>query len=378
MNIRSLATLSLNKIIKNFPGHIYWKDLSGVYLGCNNTQAKNLGLKSGSDVVGETDFELPWPKLSAETFRENDLEVIKHGKAVIVEEPATIEGITTTVLSHKVPLKDAKGKIVGVLGLSIDLTSQKETEAQLIAEKEQADAANRAKSEFITNLSHDIRTPITGILGLAHSLQKRSENKQNKEDAGLLIDVIQELLALLNQTLSTNNLDNTYKISDSSDFSIQALANHNVALLAAAAKHKGLSLKLEIDKKVPEIITGNRAYLDRVILNLLSNAIKFTHQGHIELSITPINFAGDKVTLNLMVKDSGIGIPQDKMSTIFENFSQVDSSSSQGLYKGNGLGLHAVKKYLDSMHGDITVISEEGKGSVFIVETPFTIPKKNL
>ena len=186
---QNISNLALDNILANLPGHVYWKDQSGTYLGCNDTQAQNLGFKSGSEIIGKTDFELPWPEASATMFRENDLAVMESGETLLTEEPSKMGGIDAIVLSHKIPLRNATGNIIGILGLSIDITKQKDAETQLTGAKEKAEAANRAKSAFIANMSHDIRTPITGMLGLAHSLKKTSETDSNKEDAAMLISV---------------------------------------------------------------------------------------------------------------------------------------------------------------------------------------------
>lgn len=231
-----------------------------------------------------------------------------------------------------------------------------------------AEANSRAKSEFIANISHDIRTPITGILGLAQSFKDTAQTESHKTDAGLLIETTGELLNLLNEVIELVSLENDQPKRADEIFSLAAIAKHNYALLQSSAKHKKLGFNLTISSNIPDWVYGNRTYLDRIILNLLSNAIKFTQTGDVSLTI-------DKMKSNLFtisVKDSGIGIPQDQHDSIFEHFTRL-TPSYQGIYKGNGLGLYTVKKYLDTMEGEIELKSEVGEGSTFTVIVPLKI-----
>lgn len=136
-----------------------------------------------------------------------------------------------------------------------------------------------------------------------------------------------------------------------------------------AARHKNLQLDTYIDEKIPNPLYGRQMLLDRVILNLLSNAIKFTHQGHVSIDAKLIDENKKNIILQLTVEDTGMGIPEDKMDTIFESFSRL-TPSYQGIYKGSGLGLYTVKRYLKMLNGDIRVESQLDRGSRFIVTVP--------
>ncbi len=155
--------LALQNIVANMPGHVYWKDTEGVYLGCNNRQARSLGLTRAEEVVGKTDFDLPWGGDSAQRFRENDLRIMESGKTETVEEPAIVDGKPAIVLSQKTAIIDDNGDSIGILGISVDITYQKEMERALILAKEKAEASDGLKTDFIHNMEHDIRTPFTGV-----------------------------------------------------------------------------------------------------------------------------------------------------------------------------------------------------------------------
>ena len=145
------------------PGHVYWKDKNGVYLGCNNRQARVLGLQYGYEIVGKTDFDLPWGENKAAMFQRNDKHIMETGDTEIIEEEAQVDGKNAIVLSHKSPMRNKQGEITGILGISIDISDRKKIEIDLQRAKELAEAASKAKTEFLENMRHDIRTPLTGI-----------------------------------------------------------------------------------------------------------------------------------------------------------------------------------------------------------------------
>lgn len=366
------------ELLEQLPSRIFWKDLNGVYLGCNRSFATSLGLASPQEIVGKTDYDLPTTKEQSDAFRLDDQEVMtsRNPKLNIEEEQTLPDGRTITLLTNKVPLFNRDNNLVGILGIYSDVTDRKKLEEDIRAAKERAEAASQAKSEFIANMSHDIRTPITGILGLAESFKSRANTEEEKEESTLMIGAVKELLNLLNDILDTVRLEAGRYEDSTESFSIREIIGHNHSLLAPALKHKKLEFKTAINiPEDQEVFEGNKAYLDRAILNLISNAIKFTKTGYIKVtaSFTPEQNPHGHTQLFIAVEDSGPGIPKDKQSFIFEHFSRL-TSSYDGVYKGSGLGLYTVKKYIESMGGKIEVESEEGKGSIF----KLTVPVKHV
>ena len=403
---------NLGRVIDCMPGSVYWKDTQGVYLGCNDAMAKMIGLPK-SEIIGKTDLDFAEIFGSievAEAFRRADSKVIDSGVPNLnVEEPPFhfADGKIIHQLSNRVPLLDGENNVVGIIGISIDITDRKKMEKDLHQAKIAAEVANKTKSEFIANMSHDIRTPITGILGLTEelvdladktlvSLQQISTNKSNtevvakyrsllnqlieivREDGQLVLGSVDELLQLLNEILETMRLESGKAPEREESFDLRELVEHNIEIMQPTARHKKLKLSYEINDQIPVYFSGLRHYLDRTLLNLLSNALKFTDKGFIKINIQILGespsayLLGDQIKLKISVQDSGIGIPKDKFETIFEHFSRL-TSSYQGIYKGAGLGLYTVKHYVEAMSAKLKVESEVGQGTCFIIILPLTV-----
>lgn len=190
-----------NHIIALMPGNVYWLDRSNVFLGCNDLHAQNARLDSRKDIIGKTNFDLPWKDQAEELNRLNNL-VMQSGTTHTAEEYAVMPNGLVVYLSQKTPLRDNQGAIVGVLNVSIDITERKKMEAALRRAKEVSEIANQAKTEFIANMSHDIYTPLNGIVGLSHLLGERLGNSDDKLYAKWINESGKQLLGLLKSVLN--------------------------------------------------------------------------------------------------------------------------------------------------------------------------------
>lgn len=358
------------------PNSVYTKDLNGRYTWLNYSALKAVsknGVDSAADIIGKTDIDIFDENLAAR-FIKNDKKVIETGKGSVHEEDAVF-------LSFKEPLRDISGKIIGVIGYTADVT-------ELRNAKEKAEEASKAKSEFIANMSHDLRTPMTGVLGMLTEIGCLAEDTLKDPAKALSYaeeiaefvkvgkDSTNQLLSLFNEILETIKLDSIKVEADQVDFSLERRIDTVMSLLSATAEDKSLEMKKNISPDLPIYFLGARHNLDRILVNLVSNALKFTKEGHVEIGAELVSACSDKVgdeaTIRIYVSDTGIGIPKDKHDYIFGYFSRINPSY-EGNYKGNGLGLYSVKQYVENMKGAITVESEEGKGSKFILELPFKI-----
>jgi two-component system, OmpR family, aerobic respiration control sensor histidine kinase ArcB len=393
----------INKLIENIPGHIYWKNKQGKYLGCNVEQAKSVGYTSPMEVIGKTDYEMK-PKEEADALTRLDKKVMSMNHSIVTEEfSISKSGERLTYLSNKVPLLDDRNNCLGILGVSLDITEKKKLEDELKNTILKLENANTVKSEFIANMSHDLRTPMTGLLGMLNGLIFAAEDARaslnssnnNANFEAVLKDVLDkvEISASIAKESATNLnqlhndiLDNIELESGESketvtSFNLDQLIQSVIALQKPVAIDKKLSLTAEIDEATPCNLKGLRQSLSRTLLNLISNGLKFTEHGSVSVSVgladsqeTTDFQPGDTVTLKVQVKDTGIGIPEDKHDEIFGHFSRL-SSSYEGIHKGLGLGLYVVKNYIDTMEGEISLESTLNEGSCFTLLLPLTIEK---
>jgi len=359
----------LEHISSCMPGNFYWKDKSGHYLGCNSSLLKTLGFSSTTDMVGKTDYDL-WPD-QAEELLNNDKQVMEAGKLIFLEETVkfkdTDEEMYFTVI--KIPLLDEKGNIVGIIGNSLDITELKNTQIALNEAKEKAEAGNQAKSEFITNMSHDLRTPLTGIIGMAEVIAHEAQDYNIKSYAKDLTKAGQRLLELTNNILEMSGADIHSMLHQERSFNLNNLLHEVRELFLPIFTEKKVDFQLNYDHKIPSTLFGNVKSIHHTLLNLIGNAIKFTDKGKVILSANYLKTEKDKVFVELSVVDTGIGIPENKLNIIFEPFTKL-TTSYQGLYKGSGLGLYLVKSSVEKLQGTIEVQSTLKKGTKFVIAIP--------
>lgn len=371
----STIQVYLENIITSVPYYIFWKNINLVYLGCNS-KFSNLVNKMPEEVIGKTDYELGWTHSEAELFSEGDRQVLAgHSKINVEEAVLQPDGSTWIMLVNKVPVFDKNDQCIGVLGVSIDITERKKMEQDLILAKEKAEAASRVKTEFIANMSHDIRTPLTGIIGMAEVLKNNLTNITNKQQATWVSESGEQLLKLLNSVLDTVQADSVTEHDIQEEwFTLKDFFNNLLQLERPAALLKHLSLDLHLDEMLPEKIYTDSHKLHRILLNLIGNAIKFTSKGSVSLNITMHTVQNDTATLLCEVRDTGGGIDAAHLDKIFERFFRI-TPSYKGTHSGHGVGLHIVKQYTDLLKGTITCKSIPGNGSSFILELPVIFSK---
>lgn len=354
-------------LIDSIPAQVFWKDLDLRYLGCNKAFLKSLGLDAKKDVIGKTDFDLPVSKQDSAIYREDDLTIINSGKQKLnIEEMQLLADGTQRYLStNKVPLYEENGKMYGILGIYIDITERKQAEEELKRTKIEAEVASQAKSDFIAHMSHDIRTPLTGIIGISHLLEKNAHTQDERMNAHCLNESGEQLLALCNNILETvaagNLSENSIK---EEEFDFVHLLSSISQLELPAIKMKGLELKIELDPAMPNCFIGDKVKIHRILLNLLGNAIKFTDKGYVAVYVKVLAKDTKRATLHVEVRDSGVGIPDELQEKVFDKFFRVHPSKP-GTPKGQGLGLHIVQKYISLLKSAVTLTSKIGEGTAF-------------
>jgi two-component system aerobic respiration control sensor histidine kinase ArcB len=364
------------EVIACMPGNVYWLDKHAICVGCNQNVADMFGLKSPKALKGLSFEEMAalgnWTSEAMQFFKQDTLEVVRTGKAKLnIEEPPIPNqaGQLIYFLTSRVPLLDAKGEVAGVVGISIDITERKKMEEQLRVSKRLAEAANRAKSEFLLNMSHDIKTPLSGILSFAEYLSSQVP-EHLREFSQDILGAGKQLMQFFENCMELSKLESHSITLQEETFSVEQLLHEILTLLRPAIKAKDLGLYVNYAEKKPLYFLGSRVTLYRILLNLVGNAVKFTQEGSITVGVElDENTTSDTAILKFTVADTGIGIPTNKQRFIFEKFSRI-TPSYEGVYEGQGIGLYIVREFVEAMGGVIHLKSKEKRGSEFTVLIP--------
>ncbi|HWL86208.1 MAG TPA: ATP-binding protein [Polyangiaceae bacterium] len=356
-----------DSIVDNVPIMLFVKDADDGRLLLYNKAGEKLMGQKREEMIGKTDYELT-PE-NAEFYRAKDREVLEGRKLVAVDEQFVgADGEDRWLYTKKIPLLDDNGHPKYLLGISEDITDRKRGEEELRRAKEEAEAANRAKSDFFANLSHELRTPLTLILGPLDSLLAG--------EAGPLVPEVKSRLermrrnsarlnGLVNDLLDFSKIEAGKMVVHWRSVSVGEVLSHLVEDALPVAEQRGVALRGPAVDDDLGSVPLDRQMFEKIVLNLVGNALKFTLAGGtIDVSLT-----SDEENLELRVRDTGIGIPREKISLLFQRFQQLDSSASRK-YEGTGIGLALVKEFAELMGGSVGVESELGKGSCFTVKLP--------
>lgn len=369
---------SLKNIISLMPGNVFWKDRKGKHLGCNQNNAIALKLNSPEEVIGKSLSELYDLQYAIPIDRYDQEIMAKDQEEMLEENVLDPNGNPIVYLTKKTPLHNTKGDVIGLLGVSVDITDRKKMEEELRIAKEKAEEADQAKSRFISLASHELRIPLSGIIGAANFLHKGGLTpKEEREYLDNLLNAAKYQLLLVNNILDFSKLEADKFELSSEPLNLKAVTEEMVAMLSSPAKEKNIELLIDYGPNIPHKVMGDSQVLRQIISNLINNSIKFTDSGFISISARCIEQTPELAKIEIAVKDTGMGIPKDKLDYVFERFSQVSSvytrSSSRG---GTGLGLSIVKKWVELMGGTIRVESDLGKGSTFYCTFPFPLQDK--
>jgi two-component system, sensor histidine kinase and response regulator len=260
-----------------------------------------------------------------------------------------------------------------ILGVGVDITERKEMEAALREAMEAAKAASRAKSTFLANMSHEIRTPMNAVLGMTDLVLDTDLNRDQRQYLETARDSAESLLAIINDILDFSKIEAGKLDLEAAPFRFRENVEDAMRSLAVRAHTQGIELACRFDPAVPEVVVGDRVRLRQILVNLVGNAIKFTQRGEVVMDVRSAPDADGRVAFEFSVTDTGIGIPQDKLASIFNAFEQGDGSMTRR-YGGTGLGLAITSRLIQLMDGRIWVDSRVGQGSTFHFTISFGLP----
>jgi PAS domain S-box-containing protein len=285
----------------------------------------------------------------------------------IASEIVCANGRRLPVLLSSVMRSDAAGRPLLMRTMIFDATQRKEYERELLRARSAAEGADRAKSEFISMISHEIRTPLNAIVGVAHLLGMTELTAAQQKYVRTLRSSSDNLLALINDVLDFSKIAAGKVKVEERPFDLRKLVHEIIVGMQVRAEQKGIALDLAFDPTVPQTLAGDPVKIGQVLTNLMGNAVKFTEQGSVALGVQVVREEAEAVVLRFEVRDTGIGIPADRLPHIFDDFTQASYDIGMK-YGGSGLGLAICKKLVELHGGRLTVESEPGRGSTFSFE----------
>ncbi len=355
----------LEYLVDAIPVPFFYKDSESRYLGCNSAFSQFAGCPP-QEIIGKTPYDI-WP---AEAITERDRQLLLwKGKKSFETTLVHSDGSHRQVICDETTYNQLNGKVGGIIGTFTDITKHKEIEAELQKAKEAAEAANKAKSEFLATMSHEIRTPMNAILGFTELLDSLITEKKGRSYLSAIQVGGKSLLTLIDNILDLSKIEAEKMEIRYDPLNPWTIFNEFRQMFSLKMAEKGLDFIVSIAPDIPESLCLDEVRLRQILFNLIGNAIKFTEKGHIRLTVERGASPKEKGRLDLMIRvaDTGIGIPQEFQETIFESFRQQDGETTRQ-FGGTGLGLAISRRLVEMMGGRLSVKSEPGRGSCFEIK----------
>ena len=350
-------------LLEAMPVAIYLKDPQGRYQRFNKAFEDLFGIKRG-DWIGKTVFDLV-AREAAQGMDDKDRELYAQQGIQTYEASFSnrLTGEPREGLYWKAALTDSSGTFTGLVGTILDITEKNRIEQELRDAKRNAEAASQAKSDFLANMSHEIRTPMNGVIGMTDLVLELEQSPTQREYLRIVKSSAQSLMVILNDVLDFSKIEAGKLTIEAVRFALPQTIEESLKALRNRAKQKGLVLENSLQPDLPAEVLGDPVRLRQVLTNLCDNAIKFTERGSIHVGVHCAPHA-QGYELHFTVRDTGIGIPEEKQAHVFEAFSQADTSTTRR-FGGTGLGLTICARLVELMGGKMWLDSGEGLGSCF-------------
>ncbi len=357
----------MDSIFRSMNDSLIVLDRDGAIMTVNKATLELLGYRE-EDIILQ-----PLRKVIPEgTLPELEPEFLVKKKVVTNTETEYItnDGYKIPVSFSSAIMLDADNRVQGIVCVAQDITERKKSEKALHKAKEDAEIANMAKSQFLANMSHELRTPMNGVLGFSDLLKDTQLDEIQSDYVETIASSGHILLSLISDVLDLSKIEAGEINLEAIDFDLEQVTENAMRIIRSKINEPDVQLVYEMAENMPERFIGDPTRIQQLMMNLLSNAAKFTHKGEIKLSLGSGPADGRNIqNVRISVKDTGVGIPEEKQKTIFDAFVQADSSTTRE-YGGTGLGLAIVSRLVEAMDGEIKLVSEKGAGSEFIVILP--------
>ncbi|SNS28708.1 response regulator [Pseudomonas segetis] len=366
-----LQRRTLIALINAIPDPIWFKDEKGHYGGINQACAELFGI-TPEEAIGKSDLELLGAEWASARAGHDKVALTRQGAFETEGWARYPDGRRAVFDTLRTTFQDDQGALLGLVGVSRDITSRKQAEEALLAAKEMAEDTARLKSDFLANMSHEIRTPMNAIIGMSHLALRADPSPRQRDYLNKIQQSGQHLLGIINDILDFSKIEAGKLNVEHIDFDLRQVLENVANLIADKANEKNLELVFNLDPAVPQFLIGDPLRLGQVLINLCNNAVKFTESGEVELQISLDQRRAKELQVCFAVRDTGIGMSKEQIGRLFQSFQQADTSTTRK-YGGTGLGLAICKKLVEAMGGEVGVESQQGKGSLFWCSIPFGI-----
>ncbi|TAE55465.1 MAG: response regulator [Bacteroidetes bacterium] len=354
-------------LIDALPDMIFQLNLEGDFIGFKADNESELLLKP-EDFIGRHVSIIPFPP-EIHTLMMQKIEAARSGGRVEIFEYSIPIGGAFKYYEARI-VKCGEAEIVCIVR---DVTDRQMKHAALVEAKERAEAAARARSQFLSTMSHEIRTPMNAVIGITHLLVQEDPKPEQLDHLNTLRFAGENLLVIINDILDYSKIESGRLEFEKTDIPLPSLSAFVVRSLQQKADENNLSMSLKVDPRIPEHVIGDPTRLSQVLTNLLNNAIKFTERGEVKMEISLDRQTDHQAFITFSITDTGIGIPEDKLSTIFDSFTQASADHTRK-YGGTGLGLAICTRLLELQGSELKVVSEVDKGSTFYFTLGFELP----